>query len=100
MQIFDYSEKFCRLIFECIEDPWFSIMMNETFDGFFELARGLRHGDPISPYLFIIIEEVLSLMMKIKYEVGRISHFYYLRGCPLISHLLYVDDLLVFTKEA
>lgn len=61
--------------------------------------RGLRQcDDPLLSYLFIIIEEVLSRMLKVDFENGRIGKCVHPRGCPLISHLLYADDLLVFTN--
>lgn len=52
-----------------------------------------------SPYLFILVEDILSLMIKVELEGGSIGKFYHPRGCPLISHLLYVNDLLVFMNE-
>lgn len=64
--------------------------------GFFKSSKGLRQGDPLSPYLFILMEEVLSRLLRKQFEGGRIGKFSHLVGAPLISHLLYADDLLVF----
>lgn len=44
------------------------------------------------------MEEVLTRMMKVEFEVGRIGQFYHPMGCPIFTHLLYVDDFLVFTN--
>lgn len=46
------------------------------------------------------MEEVLSHMLKLEFENGRIGHFYHPRGCPLTSHLLYANNFLVFSNEA
>lgn len=71
-------------------------MMNETYKGFFQSTRGLRQGDQLSSYLFIMIEEMISRLLKKQFELGKIGRFFHLMGAPLVSHLLYVDDLLVF----
>lgn len=73
-------------------------MMNDTYKNFFKPFRGLRQGDPLSPYLFIIMEEVLSRLLKNRFEDGSIGRFYHPRGAHLISHLLYADDLLIFSN--
>lgn len=58
-------------------------MINETFKGFFKpTLGGLRYGDPLSLYLFILIEEILSQFFKREYRDGRIGNFFLPRGCP------------------
>lgn len=39
-------------------------------------------------------------MLNMEYKGGQIGQFYHHRGCPLISHILYVDELLVFMNGA
>ncbi|XP_031287891.1 uncharacterized protein LOC116146622 [Pistacia vera] len=95
---FGFSSQVCNLVRECVTCPWFSIMMNGTSKGFFQPARGLRQGDPLSPYLFIIMEEVLSRLLCKNFEEGRIRCYSHPVGAPLVSHLLYADDLLVFVN--
>lgn len=46
--------------------------------------------------ILLLMEEVLACMMKVEFERGQIGKFYHPLGYPLISHLLYADDLLVF----
>ncbi|XP_040986544.1 uncharacterized protein LOC121234610 [Juglans microcarpa x Juglans regia] len=61
-------------------------------------ARGLRQGDPLSPYLFILMEEVLTRLLRKHFEEGQIGKFSHPIGAPLVSHLLYADDILIFAN--
>lgn len=67
-------------------------------------APGLRHGDPISPYLFLICAESLSALIHKKQVTGAIHGGKIANGAPIITHLFFVDDFyLIFratTKEA
>ncbi|GKC76070.1 RNA-directed DNA polymerase, eukaryota, reverse transcriptase zinc-binding domain protein, partial [Tanacetum coccineum] len=84
-----------RWIITCISSPSFTINVNGDKCGFFKGARGLRQGDPISPYLFTLIMEVFTLMMERKIKQN--PDFKYHKGCKdfIITHLCFVDDLVV-----
>ncbi|XP_022869151.1 uncharacterized protein LOC111388627 [Olea europaea var. sylvestris] len=95
---FGFPMMFCKLIEQCISTPWFSVMMNGTMQGFFKSTRALRQGDPLSPYLFIIIQEVLTRLLKRGFEEGQIGCFSHPRGTTAITHLMYADDLIIFAN--
>jgi hypothetical protein len=60
--------------------------------------RGLRQGDPLSPYLFIICVDVLSnLLIKAQNE-NKIKGIKIAQGAPEITHLLFADDSLMFCR--
>lgn len=65
---------------------------------FFKGGRRLRQGDLISPYLFIIMKEVLARLLKQQFACEKIGVFSHPRGAPLVSHLLYTDDVVIFAN--
>lgn len=70
---------------------------NGTVNGYFKGTRGLRQGDPLSPYLFVIAMNCLSHMLN---EVASRSRLKYHSNCKKIklTHLSFADDLLIFIE--
>ena len=61
-------------------------------------SRGIREDDPLSPYLFLLCAEELSgLLTKIK-EFDKIKGLVAVRNGLMVSHLLFVDDSMLFYK--
>ncbi|XP_042969088.1 uncharacterized protein LOC122301771 [Carya illinoinensis] len=95
-----FPEFFSRLVFRCVLTPWYSIMIYGTFKGLFKSKRGLRQGDLLSLYLFIMLEEVFSLLLNKRMSERGISHFCLPAGAPRITHLLYADDVVIFSNAS
>ncbi|KAL6327163.1 hypothetical protein AAG906_015202 [Vitis piasezkii] len=92
-----------RPISLCVSSAKFSILVNGVPTGFFPSTRGLRQGDPLSPYLFVMGMEVLDVLIRRAVEGG------YLSGCNIrggsrtslnISHLFFADDTIVFCEAS
>lgn len=78
----------------CVSSPWYSIVINGELKGFYPGKRGLRQGDPISPYLFLLIMEAFSSFLQARIDRGNFS---YHPNCALISlsHLAFADMFIM-----
>jgi hypothetical protein len=93
-----FGDKWVFWISHCISSVCFSVLVSGSVAGFFNSSRGLRRGDPLSPHLFIVVMEALSKMLSIIVDSGRLLGFSMGSRPPVtkISHLLFVDDTVVF----
>ena len=95
LQRFGFSDVTISLLSQCVKSNSFSVLVDGSSTEFFTSSRGLRQGDPISPFLFIIAEEVLS--RGISHLVCReVFPYLVLKRCPVISHSLFADDVVIF----
>lgn len=78
---------------------WFSILLNGSPSGFFQASRGIKQGDPLSPYLFILAPEALSRGLNDRFDRGLIRPFHVPRGCSPVSHLAFADDVVIFLRD-
>ncbi|KAL1222313.1 putative ribonuclease H protein [Cardamine amara subsp. amara] len=92
---------FINWIRNCITTPSFSITVNGDLCGFFPGKRGLRKGDPLCPFLFVMSMEVLGEMLKRKFKLEIIG-LHPLGKNPMVTHLAFADDIMIFFdgKEA
>ncbi|RVW53858.1 LINE-1 reverse transcriptase-like [Vitis vinifera] len=94
-----FGSKWVGWMWSCLSSAKFSVLVNGVPAGFFPSTKGLRQGDPLSPYLFIMGMEVLDVLIRRAVEGG------FLSGCNIrggsgpslnISHLFFADDTMVF----
>ena len=83
------------LISECLSTASFSVTVNGASGGFFHSTKGIRQGDPLSPYLFVLAMECLSRLLRSRYESGSIGYHPRTEGIKL-SHLMFADDVMIF----
>ena len=96
-----FGRRWINCIRWCISTPRFSVLANGTPSRFFQSSRGLRQGDPLSLYFFVLAKEALGCLLRKVSEGGYLSGFkmFGRNGEDLeVSYLLFVDDTLVFCE--
>ena len=95
---FGFHMAFVKWIKEMLKTSSFSIAINRSTEGFFMGKRGIRQGDPISSFLFTVVMEVFFMLLN--RCIRDMSNFGYHNGCKDldITHLCFVDDLLVLIR--
>ncbi|KAL0310168.1 UNVERIFIED_CONTAM: putative ribonuclease H protein [Sesamum calycinum] len=96
--MFGFPGTFIGWVEECVTTPMFSVCINGNPHGFFKGSRGLRQGDPMSPFLFVLIMEVLQLMLLQLIDQNEGFSFHW--RCKELGffQLCFADDLLLFCK--
>jgi hypothetical protein len=100
MEKLGFSSTWLTWIRLCISSISFSILLNGSPFGNFSPKRGLRQGDPLSPFLFILGVEVFSRLMFKEERNGSIKGLRIARNVATIHHLLFADDLLIFGRAS
>lgn len=82
----------------CISTVSYSVLINGEAKGNIVPSKGLRQGDPISLYLFLLGAEGLSAMIRKEEMEGSIRGVAVSRRAPKISHLFFADGSIVFSQ--
>lgn len=98
MEKFGFREAWVDRILKLVCSVSYSFLHNGVEFGNVIPKRGLRQGDPISPYLYIMCAEGLSAIIRCTENAGLLHGCTVARGAPTISHLLFVDDCYFFFK--
>ncbi|XP_026410452.1 uncharacterized protein LOC113305650 [Papaver somniferum] len=96
---FGFSQKFCQLISQCITTTQIDIQFNGSPCKPFISSRGIRQGDPFSPYLFIIAMDPFSRYLAHCEASKQLTGMKISKSAPKINHLLFADDCFLFCKS-
>ena len=95
LRAIEFPEQYIIWIEECITTPTFSVTVNGVSDGYYKSTKGLRQGDPLSPYLFVLAMEVFSRLLSSRFNSGLIT--YHPKAAETdLSHLMFADDVMIF----
>lgn len=95
---FGFNETFCNWIHTILHSAYLSISVNGKTQGYFNCSRGVRQGDPLSPLLFCLAEDVLSRSISKLVHEGKLELIRSSRHHSVPSHTFYADDLMIFCK--
>jgi hypothetical protein len=98
MRRLGFDEKWIRLIMECVSTVSYQIKVNGELTDSFKPERGLRQGDPLSPYLFLLCAEGFSALLQQAERDGKIAGVKVCQAAPSVSHLLFADDFLILIR--
>ncbi|KAL4297993.1 hypothetical protein GQ457_12G013480 [Hibiscus cannabinus] len=100
MKKMGFADGWIKSIMMCVTTVSFCLKINGEISDFFRPSRGLRQGDPLSPYLFLFCTQGLSAMLLKDQREGRIRGVRASQKGPRINHLMYADDCLLFIKNS
>ncbi|XP_026384646.1 uncharacterized protein LOC113280206 [Papaver somniferum] len=89
------AENWIKLINQCVSTVSYFVLLNGSPTGFFQPERGLRKGEPLSPYLYIICVEALSSYIDNLQRNGTLRGIKVCKKAPEMTHLLFADDSLL-----
>ncbi|KAK1308804.1 hypothetical protein QJS10_CPA09g00704 [Acorus calamus] len=101
LQLFGFPPRWIAWMKQCVMKVRLAVLVNGSPTDWFSMERGLRQGDPLSPYLFVLVAEVISAMIRQEQELGKLVGYIpdvriqSQTGRKGIAHILYADDLLL-----
>lgn len=84
----------------CIKTVSYAVLINGKLGIIVNPSRGIRQGDPISPYLVLLCAEGLSGLLSTYEKEGQIKGIKVAYGCQPLNHLFFVDDSILFCRAS
>ncbi|WJZ96627.1 hypothetical protein VitviT2T_015292 [Vitis vinifera] len=93
-----FSPKWRKWMNGCLSSVSYAVLVNGSAKGWVKASRGLRQGDPLSPFLFTLVADVLSRMLLRAEERNMLEGFRVGRNRTRVSHLQFADDTIFFSN--
>jgi hypothetical protein len=98
MEKMGFCREWIQLIMNCVTSVSYRVKVNGNIGTSFIPERGLRQGDPLSPYIFLLCAEGFSALLNQAQNTSRIKGMCICQRAPSISHLLFADDSLLLVR--
>ena len=96
LTVMNFDSKWINWIMECVSLVEYTLLINGGMTRSFKPSHGLRQGDPLSPYLFLLCANILSISLTQVEDLRKIKGIKFGRSGLSFSHLLFADDSLLF----
>ncbi|XP_058775322.1 uncharacterized protein LOC131649585 [Vicia villosa] len=100
MERMRFNEKWRGWISECLRTTSISILVNGSPTKTFQMERGLRQGDPLSPFLFLLATEGFHVMMVKSIQLKLFDEYKVGKDEVKVSHIQYADDTIIVGKKS
>ncbi|CAN1777113.1 LINE-1 reverse transcriptase homolog [Linum perenne] len=100
LRSYGFSDTWCNWIGACVRMVRFSVMFNGRPLEFFQPSKGIRQGDPLSPFLFILMTNALSSLVEGSLNRMEIQGIKLNRRGPRLNDCLFADDTILFGKAS
>lgn len=95
LNAFGFDPSWIRWVMSLISSSFFLVLINGIPSPTFHPSRGIRQGDPLSPFLFVIMAEGLGRSIKFALHSQQLKGISFLNS-PSYSHQQFVDENMLF----
>lgn len=98
--IMKFLARWIRWIKKCVETPMIFVLVNGSPTGEFKMRKGLRQGDPLAPFLFLVVAEGLAALMRSAVAKRRFEGTKVGASNLSVSCLQFADDTVFFGEAS
>ena len=93
-----FAHRWVDWIMSCVTSVRYFVKLNGAQLDSFAPSRGLRQGDPLSPFLFLFVADGISTLLRQGVDADKVEPIRVCPRAPGVSHLLFADDTILFFR--